>query len=76
MFLAAVTGGSVIVFLAALPWVYHEAYLWATACAVATLAGLVVFARRPTMAVAVSTAIFAVATILTERRRAGRSPSP
>ena len=65
MFLAAVTGGSVIVFLAALPWVYHEAYLWATACAVATLAGLVVFARRPTMAVAVSTAIFAVATILT-----------
>ena len=54
-FLAAVTGGSVIIFLAALPWVYHEAYLWATACAVATLAGLVVFARRPTIAVAVST---------------------
>ncbi len=65
LFLAAATGGSVIVFLAALPWVYHEAYLWATACAVATLAGIVRFARRPTIAVAVSTAIFAVATILT-----------
>ena len=66
MFLAAVTGGSVIVFLAALPWVYHEAYLWATACAVGD-------ARRPRrrspggrpIAVAVVTAVFAVATILT-----------
>ena len=64
-FLAAVTGGSVIVFLAALPWVYHEAYLWATAWAVATLAGLIVYARCPTMRVAVATGVFAVATTLT-----------
>jgi hypothetical protein len=64
-FLAAVTGGSVIVFLAALPWVYHEAYLWATACAVAALAGIITFARRPTIGVAVPTAVFATATILT-----------
>jgi hypothetical protein len=64
-FLAAVTGGSVIVFLAALPWVYHEAYLWATAWAVATLAGMIVYARRPTMNVAVATGALAMATTLT-----------
>lgn len=42
-------GGSVIVFDAALPWVYHEVYLWATALTVATLASLLAVARRPTM---------------------------
>ena len=64
-FLAAITGGSVIVFLAALPWVYHEAYLWARAWAVAALAGMIVYVRRPTMKVAIATGAFAVATIMT-----------
>jgi hypothetical protein len=34
IFLAAVTGGTVLTFDAGLPWVYHEVYLWATALAV------------------------------------------
>ena len=35
--LAAITGGTVLVFDAALPWVYHEVYLWATALAIGSL---------------------------------------
>lgn len=64
LFIAAVSGGSVVLFLAALPWVYHEAYLWATAAALTALAGLVAFARRPTTGVAALTGAAATATIL------------
>ena len=60
----ALTGGSAIPFLAALPWVYHEAYLWAR-CAVATLAGLVALRPAPTVAVARVTACSLPVTILT-----------
>jgi hypothetical protein len=34
VFLAAVTGGSVLTFDAALPWAYHEVYLWSAALVV------------------------------------------
>ena len=38
--IAAITGGTVLQFIAALPWVYHEVYLWSAAWAVAALACL------------------------------------
>ncbi len=38
---AAITGGTVLVYIAALPWVYHEVYMWSAAFAIAALAGLV-----------------------------------
>ena len=63
--LASVTGGSVVVFHAALPWVYHEVYIWATAFTVATLAGMLTVARRPTMRAALVTGACALGAILT-----------
>lgn len=65
IFLAAATGGTVLVFDASLPWVYHEVYLWATALAVGTLYWLVRVALRPDKASIWWLAGFAVATILT-----------
>lgn len=38
--IAAITGGTVLVYIASLPWVYHEVYMWSAAFVVATLAGL------------------------------------
>lgn len=37
-FIAAVTGGTVLLYIASLPWVYHEVYFWSAACTVAALA--------------------------------------
>lgn len=62
---AAVTGGSVIVFDASLPWVYHEVYIWATALTVATLAGLLSIAVAPSAGKVAATSALAVAAILT-----------
>ena len=59
------TGGSVIVFDAALPWVYHEVYVWAAAFAVGALAGLVAMARQPhprTIALTVGCVVGAILT--------------
>jgi hypothetical protein len=46
--LAVVTGGSVLVYLAALPWVYHEAYMWSTAMAITFSYCLIRLLERPT----------------------------
>ncbi|CAN7424183.1 hypothetical protein [Knoellia sp. LjRoot47] len=45
--LAAITGGTVLTFDAALPWVYHEVYLWASALAVASAYWLLRVALEP-----------------------------
>ena len=63
--LASITGGSVIVFDASLPWIYHEVYIWAAAFTSAALASLVAFTRRPTMRRAVLTFAFGSGVILT-----------
>jgi hypothetical protein len=63
--LATITGGSILVFIAALPWVYHEAYAWATAMAVGTLASLIGVITRPTARRIVAVSLFALGTILT-----------
>lgn len=63
--LAAITGGSVVVFLASLPWVYHEVYLWATAFAVTTFAGLTGLARQRSVGWTAISVVGALGAILT-----------
>jgi hypothetical protein len=48
IFLAAVTGGTVLTFDASLPWVYHEVYLWSTALVVSSMYWMVRLALEPT----------------------------
>ena len=45
--LASITGGSIVVYNAALPWVYHEAYAWSMALVVGTLACILGVLRAP-----------------------------
>ncbi|MDT0215270.1 hypothetical protein Q9R29_15365 [Rothia sp. ARF10] len=45
--LAGMTGGTVLTFDAALPWVYHEVYLWATSLAVTSAYWLLRVALDP-----------------------------
>jgi hypothetical protein len=45
---AVIGGGSVLVFIAALPWVYHEAYMWSTAMALGAIHGVIGVLERPT----------------------------
>jgi len=46
--LAAITGGSVVVFLGATPWVYHEDLIWSIALTVASLFAIVGVLECPT----------------------------
>lgn len=48
VFIAMATGGTVLTFDAALPWVYHEVYLWATALAVGSAYLLLQIVLAPT----------------------------
>jgi hypothetical protein len=61
---AVVGGGSIVTFLAALPWVYHEAYMWSTAMAVATTWAIVGVLQRPTVGRVLGAGGLALATIL------------
>lgn len=47
LLLAVVLGGSPMLYLAALPWVYSEALLWATAASLAALFGIIGVVERP-----------------------------
>ena len=47
IFVASATGGSVVLFLASLPFVYHEAYSWAIASALGAAFCLLGFLERP-----------------------------
>jgi hypothetical protein len=60
-----ILGGSVVAFDAALPWVYHEVYLWATAFTVAMVASLLATARHPTVRRSLLVCGFGVGVILT-----------
>ena len=46
--LAAITGGSVVVFLGATPWVYHEDMMWSIALTLGSLFALIGVLERPT----------------------------
>jgi hypothetical protein len=65
IFLAAATGGTVLVFDAALPWVYHEVYLWAVALAIGALFWLIRVSLRPEPTAIWWLAAFSLGTILT-----------
>ncbi|KGN38889.1 hypothetical protein [Knoellia subterranea] len=63
--LAAITGGTVLTFDAALPWVYHEVYMWATALAVGSAYWLLRVALEPTRDSVAWLGGFVLATALT-----------
>jgi hypothetical protein len=63
--LAMVTGGTVLTFDAALPWVYHEVYLWATALAVGSAYWLLRTALEPSPRTIALLGSFILATALT-----------
>lgn len=65
LLVATVTGGSVVVFDASLPWVYHEVYVWSVGLTVATLAAVVSFAADPRPRAVLAAVACAMATILT-----------
>jgi hypothetical protein len=48
LLIVAGCGGSVLVYLASMPWVYHEAYAWAIASAVAGAFALIGVVQHPT----------------------------
>ena len=63
--LAAATGGTVLTFDAALPWVYHEVYLWASALAVGCAYWLLRVAVDPSRSAILWLGGFPLATALT-----------
>ncbi|MBM6546490.1 hypothetical protein JNO54_10100 [Janibacter sp. YIM B02568] len=63
--IAAITGGTVLTFDAALPWVYHEVYLWAAAFFMLAAVWLVRFAIRPTVLAAAWVGAAALGAVLT-----------
>ncbi len=46
--LASITGGSIILFLGATPWVYNEDFMWSIALALGSLFALIGVLERPT----------------------------
>lgn len=63
-FIAGATGGTILTYDAALPWVYHEAYLWASATAVGGLYWLVRTIEKPTVRHGVWLGAFGLAAIM------------
>lgn len=63
-FVLVATGGSILVFVAALPWVYHEAYAWGVAAALGTAFSLLGFIDRPSRWGALTTGVWATVAIL------------
>ncbi|MGG5257279.1 hypothetical protein [Phycicoccus avicenniae] len=63
--LTAMTGGTVITFVAALPWVYHEVYVWSVATVVGSLYWLLRAGLEPSRRTLGWLAAFALAAVLT-----------
>lgn len=64
VFIAGATGGTILTYDAALPWVYHEAYLWAAATAVGGLYWLLRTVEHPSVRHAVWLGAFGLAAIM------------
>ena len=62
--IATVLGGSVLVFLAALPWVYHEDFSWSVALTTGVLFTLIGVLERPTTWRVVATGVLTTAAVL------------
>ena len=63
--LAAVSCGSVLLFLGSMPWVYHEEHAWAAAMAVASSFCLLGVIERPSRGRITATGLFTLGAILT-----------
>ena len=61
---ATIGSGSVLLYLAALPWVYHEAFAWGIAAAVGALFALLGVLERPSAGRVVATGALATAATL------------
>lgn len=64
LFFVAGTAGTTILFLASIPWVYHEAYAWAVAMALGSAFCLLGVIQRPTNAGLIATGLFTTGAVL------------
>ena len=64
MLVASISAGSVVLFLASMPFVYHEAYSWAIAMSLGAAYCMLGFLQRPTTAALVGAAIFTLGAVL------------
>lgn len=65
LFTFVLAGGSVLLFEASRAWVYHEALLWGTAFALASIDTMVSFVRRPAVRTLALCSAFAAGALLT-----------
>lgn len=65
IFIFSAAGGSILVFLASLPWVYHEAYAWSVATVLGSMFALTGLIDKPTWRAALATGLWTTAAILT-----------
>lgn len=65
LLLVAACGGSLILYLVAVPWVYHESILWGLAMALGACHALLGFLERPGTRRAVVTGLFVLGALLT-----------
>jgi hypothetical protein len=63
--LATITSGSVLLYLASLPWVYHEDFAWGAALAIGALFALLGVLERPSTGRVVATGVLILITLLT-----------
>lgn len=63
-FVLTAMGGSILVFIAALPWVYHEAYAWGIAAAVGSAFAMIGLVERPCPRRALVAGVWATVAVL------------
>lgn len=64
VFLASTSAGSVVLFLASMPFVYHEAYSWAIATSLGAAFCMLGFLQRPTVKGLVGASAFTLGAVL------------
>lgn len=65
IFIFSAAGGSILVYIASLPWVYHEAYAWSVATVLGSMFALTGLIDKPTWRAAVATGSWTTAAVLT-----------
>jgi len=65
LFMIAVGGGSIVLYLGAVPWVYHEVYMWSIATSVLSAWGALRLIEAPTWQRSVDLTLFVSICILT-----------
>ena len=65
IFIFSAAGGSILVYVASLPWVYHEAYAWSVATVLGSVFALAGLIDKPTWRAALATGLWTAAAVLT-----------